>query len=133
MCRRTNIHNKIMSNVVEVFTGFLLNGRPSPCLLWTGSHSGAGRGGRYPRMSLDGQTVAVHIVSFVNKNGFVPRKKQIDHLCNNRMCVNEDHLEMVTHKENQRRRDARKQEQLNAKNSIFHRILSGDEPRSGTG
>jgi len=36
-------------------------------------------------------------------------------------------------KENQRRRDARKQEQLNAKNSIFHRILSGDEPRSGTG
>ena len=80
-------------------------------------------------MSLDGQTVAVHIVSYVNKNGFVPGKKQIDHLCNNRMCVNPDHLEMVTHKENQRRRDARKREKANANNSIFHRLLSGDESR----
>jgi len=96
-----------MSNVVEVFTSFLLNGKPSPCLLWLGSHSGNGRGGGYPRMSLDGQTVAVHIVSYVNTNGYVPGKKQIDHLCNNRMCVNPDHLEMVTHKTNQRRRDAR--------------------------
>lgn len=113
MCRRTDIHDKIMSNVVVQFTGFYLQGRPSPCHIWCGSHSGDGRGGGYPRMSLDGQTVAVHIVSFVNKNGFVPGKKQIDHLCNNRMCVNEDHLEMVTHKENQRRRDARNREKTN--------------------
>jgi len=80
-------------------------------------------------MSLDGQTVAVHIVSFVNKNGFVPGKKQVDHLCNNRMCVNEAHLEMVTHKENQRRRDARRQELSNAKVPSFHRVLSRDESR----
>jgi len=78
-------------------------------------------------MSLNGQTVAVHIVSFVNKNGFVPGKKQIDHLCNNRMCVNPDHLEMVTHKENQRRRDARNQEKANAKNSTLYRVLSSAE------
>jgi hypothetical protein len=81
-------------------------------------------------MSLDGQTVAVHIVSFVNKNGFVPGKKQIDHLCNNRMCVNKDHLEMVTHLQNQRRRDARKLEQTNAKNSPVYCLLSGDESRT---
>jgi len=79
-------------------------------------------------MSLNGQTVAVHIVSFVNKNGFVPGKKQIDHLCNNRMCVNPDHLEMVSHKENQRRRDARKQEKANAKIPTLHRLLFSDEP-----
>ena len=118
-----------MANVVVQFTGFYLNGEPSPCHIWQGSHSGSGRGGGYPRMSLDGQTVAVHIVSFVNKNGFVPGKKQIDHLCNNRMCVNEDHLEMVTHKENQRRRDARKQERANAKVSNVYPFLSSDESR----
>jgi HNH endonuclease len=55
-------------------------------------------------MSLDGQTVAVHIVVFTNAKGFIPGKKQIDHMCNNRMCVNEDHLQMVTHKKNQRLR-----------------------------
>lgn len=55
-------------------------------------------------MSLDGQTVAVHIVAFTNKNGFIPGKKQIDHMCNNRLCVNEDHLQMVTHKKNQQLR-----------------------------
>lgn len=58
-------------------------------------------------MSLDGQTVAVHIVSFVNENGYVPGKKQIDHLCNQRMCCNPDHLQMVTHKMNQKLRALR--------------------------
>ena len=104
MCRRTDIHNKIMAKVVAQFTGFYIRGAPSYCHIWQGSDSGTGRGGGYPRMSLDGQTVAVHIVSFVNKNGFVPGKKQIDHLCNNRRCVNPDHLEMVTHKTNQKRK-----------------------------
>ena len=104
MCRRTDIGKKISSNISVVHMGFEINGVPSPCYIWTGSHSGDGRGGGYPRMSLDGQTVAVHIVAFTNKNGFVPGKKQIDHMCNNRLCVNEDHLQMVTHKKNQKLR-----------------------------
>ena len=56
-------------------------------------------------MNLDGQTVAVHRVMFTNFYGYIPGKKQIDHVCRNRMCVNPHHLQMVTHKENQRRRD----------------------------
>lgn len=56
-------------------------------------------------MHLDGQTVAVHIVSWTNEHGFVPGKKQLDHLCRRRLCVNDLHLELVTHKENQKRRD----------------------------
>lgn len=107
MCRRTLIHEKIMANVAIVHLGFMIDGIPSPCHIWQGSHSGDGRGGGYPRMSLDGQTVAVHIVSFTNKNGFVPGKKQIDHMCNNRLCVNEEHLQMVTHLKNQKLRAER--------------------------
>lgn len=104
MCRRSEIHDKIMENVLVTFLGYMIDGVPSPCHIWQGGNSGDGRGGGYARMSLDGHTVAVHRVSFMNENGFVPLKKQIDHKCRNRMCVNELHLEMVTHKENQRRK-----------------------------
>lgn len=103
MCRREDIRNKVYERVEIVDLGY-----ETPCHIWTGPDSGSGRGGGYPRMSLDGQTVAVHIVMYVNTHGYVPGKKQIDHKCRNRMCVNEEHLEMVTHKQNQRRRrDAR--------------------------
>jgi hypothetical protein len=100
MCRRSSIREKVMDRV-EVVPNIEME---TPCWLWTGADSGDGRGGGYPRMSLDGQTVAVHKVMYVNENGFVPGKKQIDHKCRNRMCVNPEHLEMVTHKENQKRR-----------------------------
>ena len=94
--RRDEIHRKVMESVkVDPVTG---------CWEWQGSHSGNGRGGSYPRMNLDGQTVAVHRVMFTNFFGYIPGKKQIDHVCRNRPCVNPNHLELVTHKQNQRRR-----------------------------
>lgn len=79
--------------------------QPSGCWEWQGSTSGDGRGGGYARMSLDGQTVAVHRVMYTNRHGYVPGKKQIDHKCENRLCVNPEHLEMVTHRENQKRKN----------------------------
>lgn len=105
MTRRDRIREKVMARVhVNPETG---------CYEWTGPTSGTtGRGKDYPRMSLDGQTVAVHIVMWTNEHGFVPGKKTLDHVCRNRRCVRPDvdeagrtHLEMVTHKENCRRRD----------------------------
>lgn len=97
--RRDRIAEKVFARVtIDQSTG---------CWIWTGPDSGKqGRGKGYPRMSLDGQTVAVHIVMWTNEHGFIPGKKQIDHGCRNRRCVNPEHLEMVTHKENMRRRDA---------------------------
>lgn len=76
------------------------------CEIWTGGTSGNGRGGQYPRMKLDGGTVAAHRAAWINENGMIPPKKQLDHICRNRLCVNPDHLELVTHRENMRRRDA---------------------------
>nr|WP_321459652.1 HNH endonuclease signature motif containing protein [uncultured Cohaesibacter sp.] len=100
--RRQRIMNKVMNNV-EIDA--------NDCWVWTGGTSGDGRGGGYPRMKLDGQTVAVHRVVYTHHFGFVPGKKQIDHKCRNRLCCNPDHLEMVTHKENQRRRAKAKREE----------------------
>ena len=96
--RRTKILTKIMARVrVDTDCG---------CWIWQGPTSGNGRGGGYALMCLDGQTVAVHRVMATLFMGYIPGKKQVDHTCRNRLCVNPDHLEIITHKENQRRRDA---------------------------
>ena len=104
MDRRETINSRIAERVA-VSAGPL----ETPCHIWTGPTSGeSGRGKGYPRMSLCDQTVAVHRVAFTNLHGYVPSKKQIDHLCRNRLCVNPAHLEMVSHIENQKRRDRAK-------------------------
>lgn len=127
MCRRSAIQNKVYSNVrIED------RGHDTPCHIWQGPDSGSGRGGGYPRMCLDGQTVAVHKVMFVNMYGFVPGKKQIDHLCNQRMCVNPEHLEMVTHRTNQKRREERRSNGVSS--SIrCHSDRTGDPASHTTG
>lgn len=97
--RREEIRIKVLSNV-SIEAGPL----STPCWLWLAGTSGDGRGGGYARMTLNGGTVAVHRAMWTNEHGMIPPKKQIDHLCKNRNCVNPDHGELVTHKQNQRRR-----------------------------
>ncbi|MGZ2455500.1 hypothetical protein ACVINH_000526 [Rhizobium anhuiense] len=95
MTRRDRIREKIMARVrIDEVTG---------CWIWTGPDSGKeGRGAGYPRMSLGGQTVAVHIVMWTNEHGYIPGKKELDHYCRNRLCVRPEpkHVEMVTRKRN---------------------------------
>lgn len=98
--RRSAITDRLLAGVEIRDAGF-----ETPCWLWTGADSGKGRGGGYPRMTLNDHTCAAHIVSYTNAYGYVPGNKQIDHKCRNRRCVNPDHLEMVSHIENQKRRD----------------------------
>ncbi|WP_026618306.1 hypothetical protein M728_000341 [Ensifer sp. WSM1721] len=101
--RRDRIRAKIMARVrIDPVTG---------CWEWTGPDSGKkGRGKGYPRMSLDGQTVAVHIAMWTNEHGYIPGKKELDHACRNRLCVRpeKDHVEMVTRRENAKRREQAK-------------------------
>ncbi|AUG84904.1 hypothetical protein Athena1_0019 [Vibrio phage Athena1] len=108
--RREEILNRVESKCEIAEMGFILDGKPSPCHIWQGGDSGKGTGaGRgYGRMSLGGQTVAVHLVVYTHYYGYIPGKKTIDHLCNNRLCCNPAHLEMVSHKENCKRRNLRK-------------------------
>lgn len=87
--------------------GFFIEGSPSPCHIWTGPTSGRGRGGGYGRISVNGVTCATHIVAFTHYHGYVPPSRQVDHLCNQRLCCNPQHLELVTHLKNQRRRAKR--------------------------
>ncbi len=102
--RRQEIEARIHANIRVSDLGY-----STPCWIWTMADSGSGRGGGYPRIKLNGRTCAAHKVSFVNAHGYVPGNKQIDHKCRNRMCVNPDHLEMVSHTENQKRRSRARQ------------------------
>lgn len=102
---REQIRARIMARVrIDPDTG---------CYIWQGPTSGDnGRGRGYPRMWLRGQMCATHRVMFINEYGHVPAKAQIDHKCRNRLCVNPhpDHLELVSHHENCRRRDEAQEE-----------------------
>jgi hypothetical protein len=69
------------------------------CWLWTGALHDLG----YARFSVGGLRVYVHRYSYELANGQIPEGLTIDHLCRVRHCVNPDHLEAVTHRENLRR------------------------------
>lgn len=78
--------------------------RASGCWEWKGSRR-ASRCKRYV-YPLYCYSYA-HVMSYEAHNGPVPNGLEVDHLCHNKLCVNPEHLEAVTHKVNcQRRRNS---------------------------
>lgn len=68
-----------------------------PCWEWTGARTGNG----YGKCSVaDGRVRDAHVQSYVMAHGEVPPGLELDHLCRNKPCVNPDHLEAVTRREN---------------------------------
>lgn len=68
------------------------------CWEWVGCHSSGG----YGAIGVWGQgrVTRAHRWMYERERGVIPKGMQIDHLCRNRGCVNPDHLEPVTHREN---------------------------------
>ena len=54
----------------------------------------------YARLSLNGQTVYAHRLSYEISNGPISEGMFIDHLCHNPSCTNPEHLREVTPKQN---------------------------------
>lgn len=106
MSRRERIRAKLLEKSHEAPAPAFLDPARGPCRLWDGGHSGAGRGGQYGRVSVDGGTVAAHIAMWVNENGIIPPGKELDHLCRNRLCIADEHLELVTRSQNEKRKRA---------------------------
>ena len=72
--------------------------RTTACWLWSGARSDEGYGIMY--QGLSGKTLYAHRVAYEIKRGPIPQDKQIDHLCRTRHCVNPDHMELVSRREN---------------------------------
>ncbi|MCA1218857.1 HNH endonuclease signature motif containing protein [Streptomyces sp. 8L] len=69
---------------------------PGPCHLWEGATTEKGYGAFY----VHGRTVKAHRYAVEQATGPIPDGLEIDHRCRRRACVNRDHLEPVTHREN---------------------------------
>lgn len=70
-----------------------------PCWEWTAATMKQNGYGVFNRGRSDG-TVLAHRFSYELLVGPIPDGLQLDHLCRNRICVNPDHLEPVTQREN---------------------------------
>jgi len=66
------------------------------CWLWKNKPNKRG----YSTLSHNGKNLLAHRFSYELKHGPIPARMVIDHLCRNRTCVNPDHLEIVSNKEN---------------------------------
>jgi hypothetical protein len=71
-------------------------GHESGCWLWAGTLN---RGG-YGSFKIDGKTHAMHRLLYEEFRGPIPAGLELDHLCRVRHCVNPQHLEPVTRREN---------------------------------
>ena len=69
---------------------------PNGCWTWTGPQNGYG----YGRYFHDGRYSMAHRWAYEQLAGPITEGKQLDHLCRNRLCVNPEHLEQVTIREN---------------------------------
>ena len=66
------------------------------CLEWQGSKDTAG----YGQLSINGKLVYVHRLSYESAKGKIPLGLEILHSCDNKICINPDHLSVGTHQDN---------------------------------
>lgn len=69
---------------------------PGGCWIWTGSVEGKG----YGHPTIAGKKHPAHRLAYELLVGPVPEGLHLDHLCRVRRCVNPEHLEPVTSREN---------------------------------
>jgi len=85
--------------------------RSGACHLWTASTQ-TSNGGQYGQFTImiamnKRKNAFAHRVAWELENGEIPEGMQVDHLCRNTLCVNVEHLEVVTPSINQKRRPDR--------------------------
>lgn len=66
------------------------------CILWRGRISCNG----YGNLTVNGLDYRAHRVAYVLAKGPISAGRVLDHSCRRRACVNPDHLEVVTQREN---------------------------------
>ena len=70
------------------------------CWLWTGGRSHSHGSPAYGTFDVGGASVKAHRFAYELLVGVIPDGMQLDHLCFNKGCVNPEHLQLVTQKQN---------------------------------
>jgi len=125
-------HNEDPDIKIKRLSRHLENG----CIEWVGRiHTGG-----YGRTKLNGVEQPVHRYVWEKKNGKIPGSLVIDHLCRNRVCINVDHLRVVTAAENtlcgygaaainKRKTHCKRGHELVGQNLVIHELKNGKNMR----
>lgn len=73
------------------------------CWIWLGYLNRYG----YGQLQYDNKMYLAHRLAYELIKGQIKSNLDLDHLCHNRECVNPNHLEPVTHKENISRNESK--------------------------
>lgn len=91
--------SKFFDSQSEIKEDFFTNvqlGTKNECWIWLAGKTGLG----YGQYILNGKVLYAHRVSWMLKNGDIPKGLHVLHRCDNPKCVNPNHLYVGTHQQN---------------------------------
>jgi len=88
----------ISDHILAKFTSQIQSAAAYECWNWTGSILNSG----YGQFFFEHYPLLAHRVAYVLWNGEIGDKQIVHHICDNKKCVNPDHLALVTYSEHRR-------------------------------